>query len=136
MKKIATILFLLTGLNLFAGEFSLPTAYVTIYTNITVSSNLVASASFTNTQGTFNSYYHTFQFDYSAYNPAVTLGTNSGTFYLDSTINGTGWVNEYSNTFTIPTNCNFTVIGKRSQYRIRASILTTNANFTMSYMGE
>ena len=114
-----------------AGEINFPaSAAGMVFTNVTFSSNFTAAVTFTNTQGSYKSVYHTFQLFY------VGTGTNSGTAALDRTVDGANWYVAQSYTLPATTNIEYTPTGKWYTYRWRVTILATNASAVATYMSQ
>jgi hypothetical protein len=135
MKKVTLFLVALAlCLTAKAGELTFPKApsLVVVFTNITFASNITASVTFTNAQNTIVSSTHTFQLYYTP------VGTNSATFYLDDTIDGSNWNPVSTNTTTGAATLDYEldIQGKWSQYRWRGVVAATNATATGLYMAQ
>jgi len=135
MKKVTLFLVALAlCLTTKAGEImsARPIATRVVFTNSIFSSNITATVTFTNTQTTTASVFHTFQLFYTP------TGTNVATFYLDDTVDGSNWHTVSTNIGGTGTNVNYelAVQGKWSQFRWRAIIGSTNSAISALYMGE
>ena len=138
MKQIALFMVALAlCLNLKAGEnfySAHPTTILVftntpLYTNFTVAGTNILYAG-TNTQSTVITLAHGFQMFYTV------AGTNTGTFYVDRTIDCTNWINLASFALTVSTNWETNIVGKASQYRFRYSIYSTNGSLLVNYISE
>ena len=114
-----------------AGEMIIPqSAGRIIYTNVTFSSNVTASVTFTNVQNTIITVNHTFQLFCTG------AGTNVVTANLDRTIDEANWIPVSTNTVSTNGTVEYSVAGKWSKYRWRISAAATNATVTANYMAQ
>lgn len=145
MKKL--FLFMVTlafCLNLKAGDYTfypIPPGRVAVYTNITFLSNTflaATSVTFTNIQSDPITLNHTFQWFSFAQTNTLTIGTNNISIAVDTTIDGSLWMPEFSTNLTggVTNFASLTIVGKRSQFRTRVTALGTNEAVQQNYMSQ
>jgi hypothetical protein len=133
MKAILALIALVACLIRATGaELIVPqTTMGEVFTNVTFSSNITASVTFTNTQPSLFTIYHTFHLVYSP------LGTNTTTATLERTLDGSFWYSVQTNTLTDGTNSfEYSSVGKWAAYRWRVTALSTNATVRADYLAE
>ena len=123
---LAASLILAAGGEIYAPVKSNAIVYTNVYAN-SFTNTLIA----TNVQSCTFTFYNTFHYVYS---PA---GTNvSATVNLDRTIDGSNWFPYQTNTVASNFVSEVTAVGKWAAYRIRSSVIATNAILTINYMGQ
>jgi hypothetical protein len=118
------------GMMASAGEYlKLNTAFTTVCTN-TITSNLTASVTYTNTFDCHAYVWHTIQCS------ATTAGTNVTTVNTDRTSDGATWIPVSTNSVSTNSVFEVSMIGKWQAIRYRVAAGTTNGTVNLSYMGQ
>lgn len=132
MKTLFGFFALAASLTLASGgEIYAPVkANAIVYTNVYANSFTNTSIA-TNIQSCTFTFYNTFHYIYAP------VGTNASvTVNLDRTIDGSNWFPYQTNTVASNVVSEVTAVGKWAAYRIRSSVIATNASLTINYMGQ
>ena len=127
-------------LNLKAGEipYSHPANIIVAFTNVTFSSNINGSVTWTNVQQSTYTTLHTFMIFSTAWTNTLAIGTNLVSVALDRTIDGQNWITCATTNLTgaVANAFEYDAYGKWYSYRWRITAGGTNLTVTADYMAE